>query len=95
MFICNGECSFSQGNLSSHNGNGSGGINCSVRRITSEKGWGEVEVGAGSGLTLATKGFRNFSRGMFGNGSIITHFTPDGLRVGTVASKYQFLFCHI
>lgn len=75
------------GNLASHNGNGSGGINCSIRRITSERGWGELEVGAGNGLTLATKAFRNFSHGMFGNGSIHTHFTPNGLRVGTVVSK--------
>ncbi|XP_047502037.1 dnaJ homolog subfamily C member 11-like isoform X1 [Penaeus chinensis] len=74
------------GNLSSHNGNGSGGINCSVRRITSEKGWGELEMGAGNGLNLAFKGFRNFSRGVFGNGSVLTHFTPNGLRVGTVAT---------
>ncbi|XP_042863914.1 dnaJ homolog subfamily C member 11-like isoform X1 [Penaeus japonicus] len=74
------------GNLSSHNGNGSGGINCSVRRITSEKGWGELEIGAGNGLNVAFKGFRNFSRGVFGNGSVLTHFTPNGLRVGTVAT---------
>lgn len=74
------------GNLSSHNGNGSGGINCSVRRITSEKGWGELELGAGNGLNIAFKGFRNFSRGVFGNGSVLTHFTPNGLRVGTVAT---------
>lgn len=78
---------FTTGNLSSHNGNGSGGINCSVRRITSEKGWGELELGAGNGLNIAFKGFRNFSRGVFGNGSVLTHFTPNGLRVGTVASK--------
>lgn len=79
---------FNTGNLSSHNGNGSGGINCSVRRITSEKGWGELELGAGNGLNIAFKGFRNFSRGVFGNGSVLTHFTPNGLRVGTVTSKY-------
>lgn len=72
------------GNLASHNGNGNGGINCSIRRITSERGWGELEVGAGNGLTIATKGFRNFSQGMFGNGSIHTHFTPNGLRIGSV-----------
>lgn len=92
--LTNKDTAILSGNLSSHNGNGSGGINFSIRRITSEKGWGEVEVGAGNGLTLATKGFRNFSRGTFGNGSILTHFTPNGLRVGTVATLANQLDKH-
>lgn len=82
------------GNLASHNGNGSGGINCSVRRITSEKGWGELEIGAGNGLTVTTKGFRNFSRGVFGNASLMTHFTPNGLRIGTIATLANQLDKH-
>ncbi|KAK7082714.1 DnaJ (Hsp40), subfamily C, member 11 [Halocaridina rubra] len=82
------------GNLASHNGNGNGGINCSVRRITSEKGWGEVEIGAGNGLTFTTKGFRNFSRGVFGNASLMSHFTANGVRLGTVATLANQLDKH-
>lgn len=74
------------GNLSSQNGTGHGGVNCCVRRVLSEKGWGEIEFGAGNGVNLSLKGFRNFSRGFFGNGSIVGHFTPTGVRLGTVAS---------
>ncbi|KAG7166506.1 dnaJ homolog subfamily C member 11-like [Homarus americanus] len=92
--LTNRDTAILSGNLSSHNGNGSGGINCSVRRITSDKGWGEVEIGAGNGLTFATKGFRNFSRGMFGNASVLTHFTPNGLRVGTVTTLANQLDKH-
>ncbi|XP_050737398.1 dnaJ homolog subfamily C member 11-like [Eriocheir sinensis] len=92
--LTNKDTAILSGNLTSHNGNGSGGINCSIRRLTSEKGWGELEVGAGNGLTIATKGFRNFSHGMFGNGSILTHFTPNGLRVGTVVTMANQLDKH-
>ncbi|XP_069960476.1 dnaJ homolog subfamily C member 11 isoform X2 [Cherax quadricarinatus] len=92
--LTNRDTAILSGNLSSQNGNGSGGINCSIRRVTSDKGWGEVEVGAGNGLTIAAKAFRNFSRGMFGNGSVITHFTPNGLRVGTVTTLANQLDKH-
>ncbi|KAK4326997.1 hypothetical protein Pmani_002515 [Petrolisthes manimaculis] len=92
--LTNRDTAILSGNLSSHNGNGNGGINCSIRRVTSDKGWGEVEVGAGNGLSLAAKGFRNFSRGVFGNGSVLTHFTPNGLRVGTVATLANQLDQH-
>uniref|UniRef100_A0A4W6DL60 DnaJ homolog subfamily C member 11 n=1 Tax=Lates calcarifer TaxID=8187 RepID=A0A4W6DL60_LATCA len=33
------------GSLSTHNGNGGGTINLALRRVTSAKGWGEVELG--------------------------------------------------
>uniref|UniRef100_A0A672MTC8 DnaJ homolog subfamily C member 11-like n=1 Tax=Sinocyclocheilus grahami TaxID=75366 RepID=A0A672MTC8_SINGR len=33
------------GSLSTHNGNGGGNINLALRRVTSAKGWGEVEFG--------------------------------------------------
>ncbi|KAK3881827.1 hypothetical protein Pcinc_013759 [Petrolisthes cinctipes] len=92
--LTNRDTAILSGNLSSHNGNGNGGINCSIRRVTSDKGWGEVEVGAGNGLSLAAKGFRNFSRGVFGNGSVLTHFTPNGLRIGTVATLANQLDQH-
>ncbi|KAL7648908.1 UNVERIFIED_CONTAM: hypothetical protein RMT77_000842 [Armadillidium vulgare] len=82
------------GNLSSQNGTGHGGVNCCVRRVLSEKGWGEIEFGAGNGVNLSLKGFRNFSRGFFGNGSIIGHFTPTGVRLGTVATLANQLDKH-
>ncbi|MCL4128914.1 UNVERIFIED_CONTAM: hypothetical protein GTU68_050335 [Idotea baltica] len=82
------------GNLSSQNGTGNGGINCCMRRVLSEKGWGEVELGAGNGVNISLKGFRNFSRGFFGNTSVISHFTPNGARLGTVATLANQLDKH-
>lgn len=84
--LTNQDTAILSGNLNSHNGNGSGALSCSLRKVTSEKGWGELEIGAGNGLSLTAKGFRNFSRGVFGNCSVLTHFSPTGLRIGTVAT---------
>uniref|UniRef100_A0A8C7KK74 DnaJ homolog subfamily C member 11 n=1 Tax=Oncorhynchus kisutch TaxID=8019 RepID=A0A8C7KK74_ONCKI len=52
------------GSLSTHNGNGGGNINVALRRVTSAKGWGEVEFGAGDthGPLLGMKIFRNLTQ---------------------------------
>ncbi|XP_001625184.2 dnaJ homolog subfamily C member 11 isoform X2 [Nematostella vectensis] len=50
------------GSLGVRNGNGSGSVALSMRRVLSYKAWGEVEVGAGDGPTLTFRGFRNLTK---------------------------------
>lgn len=40
--LTNSDTAVLSGSLSTHNGNGGGNINMTVRRVTSAKGWGEV-----------------------------------------------------
>lgn len=77
------------GQVNSHNGTGTGMINCSVRRVLSAKGWAEFEVGAGNGLICSIKGFRTLSKRCFGNMSGTFQFTPLGIRPGL-----QFVLGH-
>uniref|UniRef100_A0A5F9DHF0 DnaJ heat shock protein family (Hsp40) member C11 n=1 Tax=Oryctolagus cuniculus TaxID=9986 RepID=A0A5F9DHF0_RABIT len=51
------------GSLSTQNGNGGGSINFALRRVTSAKGWGELEFGAGDlqGPLFGLKLFRNLT----------------------------------
>ncbi|XP_022100618.1 dnaJ homolog subfamily C member 11-like [Acanthaster planci] len=53
------------GNLSTQNGNGSGNFNISYRRIFSYQSWGEFQVSAGGGPSLALKMFRNLNKRSF------------------------------
>ena len=64
-------------------------MNCSVRKVISPKGWAEMAIGAGDGLGVNLSGFRQFSQGFFGTGSIITKLTSNGLHLGSVACE-----CH-
>ncbi|CAH1239826.1 DNAJC11 [Branchiostoma lanceolatum] len=77
------------GSLQSQNGMGGGTVNCSLRRITSDLGWAEFEVGAGEGLFLGLKGHRIISKGCWGQVSGILQSTPRGFRPGinTVVSR--------
>ena len=50
------------GNLSTQNGNGSGNISGTMRRLTSHNGWVEAEISAGNGAALGLRGFRNLWR---------------------------------
>nr|CAD7440381.1 unnamed protein product [Timema bartmani] len=70
------------GSLSTQNGVGSGSVNVSARRLLSEKGWVEAEVGAGSGPTLSLKGFRTLTKRTFANATGLFQFTPVGIRPG-------------
>lgn len=54
------------GCLEHTNGDGSGSVNCSLRRVFSHKGWGEMELGTGNGGSLVLKAFRNLDRKRFG-----------------------------
>ncbi|XP_041063123.1 dnaJ homolog subfamily C member 11 isoform X3 [Carcharodon carcharias] len=72
------------GSLSTQNGNGGGSINIALRRVTSAKGWGELEFGAGDiqGPLFGMKIFRNLTSQSF----ITTHcglqFSSRGIRPG-------------
>ncbi|XP_031817421.1 dnaJ homolog subfamily C member 11 [Sarcophilus harrisii] len=64
------------GSLSTQNGNGGGSINFALRRVTSAKGWGEFEFGAGDlqGPLFGLKLFRNLTPRCF----IKTQFSSPG-----------------
>ncbi|XP_078696135.1 dnaJ homolog subfamily C member 11-like isoform X2 [Branchiostoma floridae x Branchiostoma belcheri] len=70
------------GSLQSQNGMGGGTVNCSLRRITSDQGWAEFEVGAGEGLFWGLKGYRVISKGCWGQVSGVLQSTPRGFRPG-------------
>lgn len=72
------------GSLSTHNGNGGGTINLALRRVTSTKGWGEVELGAGDthGPLLAMKIFRNLTPRFFVTGQCGLQLSSRGVRPG-------------
>lgn len=42
--LTNSDTAVLSGSLSTHNGNGGGNINMTIRRVTSAKGWGEVQT---------------------------------------------------
>uniref|UniRef100_A0A8D3BWP4 DnaJ homolog subfamily C member 11 n=1 Tax=Scophthalmus maximus TaxID=52904 RepID=A0A8D3BWP4_SCOMX len=72
------------GSLSTHNGNGGGNINLALRRVTSAKGWGEVELGAGDthGPLLGMKIFRNLTPRFFVTAQCGLQFSSRGVRPG-------------
>ncbi|XP_074654663.1 dnaJ homolog subfamily C member 11-like [Tubulanus polymorphus] len=70
------------GNLSTHNGTGSGTITASSRRILSDKGWAELEVSAGNGPMIHLKGFRTFTKHLFGTMSGFLQFSRGGIQPG-------------
>uniref|UniRef100_A0A665T2N2 DnaJ homolog subfamily C member 11 n=1 Tax=Echeneis naucrates TaxID=173247 RepID=A0A665T2N2_ECHNA len=86
--LTNSDTAVLSGSLSTHNGNGGGNINMTVRRVTSAKGWGEVELGAGDilGPLIGLKVFRNVTPPfcityfLFNQLSCGLQFSPRGLR---------------
>ncbi|KAJ8016755.1 hypothetical protein DPEC_G00010660 [Dallia pectoralis] len=80
------------GSLSTHNGNGGGNINLALRRVTSAKGWGEVEFGAGDthGPLLGMKIFRNLTARCFVTAQCGLQFSSRGVRPGctTVLARH-------
>lgn len=75
------------GDLSMKNGIGAGTVNLSLRRLVSQKGWFEVEVGAGNGPTFSLKGHRTLTRRIFFNGGTVISFMPNEIRPGFVGSR--------
>ncbi|XP_073512625.1 dnaJ homolog subfamily C member 11 [Phyllobates terribilis] len=72
------------GSLSTQNGNGGGSINLALRRVTSAKGWGELELGAGDlqGPLFGLKVFRNLTPKCFFTTSCVLQFSSQGVRPG-------------
>ncbi|KAK2862350.1 hypothetical protein Q5P01_001883 [Channa striata] len=80
--LTNSDTAVLSGSLSTHNGNGGGNINMTVRRVMSAKGWGEVEFGAGDilGPLIGLKVFRNLTPRCFLTAQCGLQFSPRGLR---------------
>uniref|UniRef100_A0A672JFA7 DnaJ homolog subfamily C member 11 n=1 Tax=Salarias fasciatus TaxID=181472 RepID=A0A672JFA7_SALFA len=80
------------GSLSTHNGNGGGTINLALRRVTSAKGWGEIELGAGDthGPLFGMKIFRNLTSRSFVTAQCGLQFSSRGVRPGvtTVLARH-------
>ncbi|KAM9855669.1 dnaJ homolog subfamily C member 11a [Aulostomus maculatus] len=70
------------GSLSTHNGNGGGTINLALRRVTSAKGWGELEFGAGDtlGPLFGLKMFRNLTPRLFVTAQCGLQFSSQRVR---------------
>uniref|UniRef100_A0A6M2DIU2 Putative molecular chaperone dnaj superfamily n=1 Tax=Xenopsylla cheopis TaxID=163159 RepID=A0A6M2DIU2_XENCH len=78
------------GSIGTQNGTGSGRVNISGRRLLSERGWIELDIGAGSGPSMGFKGFRTLSKRVFCNFVSVLQFTPRGIRpefVSTLAMQ--------
>ncbi|XP_049428228.1 dnaJ homolog subfamily C member 11 [Epinephelus fuscoguttatus] len=80
--LTNSDTAVLSGSLSTHNGNGGGNINMTIRRVTSAKGWGELELGAGDilGPLIGLKVFRNITPRCFLTAQCGLQFSPRGLR---------------
>ncbi|XP_024863095.1 dnaJ homolog subfamily C member 11 isoform X2 [Kryptolebias marmoratus] len=80
--LTNTDTAMLSGSLSTHNGSGGGNINMTVRRVTSAKGWGEVEFGAGDilGPLVGLKVFHNITPRCFLTAQCGLQFSPRGLR---------------
>uniref|UniRef100_A0A3B3ZDU6 Uncharacterized protein n=1 Tax=Periophthalmus magnuspinnatus TaxID=409849 RepID=A0A3B3ZDU6_9GOBI len=80
------------GSLSTHNGNGGGSITLALRKVTSAKGWGEIEVGAGDahGPLFGMKIFRNLTPRCFVTAQCGLQFSSRGARPGftTVLARH-------
>ncbi|XP_076023278.1 dnaJ homolog subfamily C member 11a [Genypterus blacodes] len=80
------------GSLSTHNGNGGGTINLALRRVTSPKGWGEVEFEAGdtNGPHIGMKIFRNLTPRFVVTAQCGLRFSSRGVRPGmtTVLARH-------
>ncbi|XP_014226871.1 dnaJ homolog subfamily C member 11 isoform X2 [Trichogramma pretiosum] len=82
------------GELGIKNGVGSGSINFAVRRLVSQRGWFEVEVGAGSGPTLGFRGYRSLTKRIFFNGGTVLRVNPNEITPGFVGTLTMQLDTH-
>lgn len=74
------------GNLSVHNGQGNGRFTIAARRVISSKGWVEVDLGAGNGLSMGGKGSRNFGKRIFATANVNLNFRQNGIVPGLVGT---------
>lgn len=73
------------GNLNVHNGQGSGRFSITGRRVIN-KGWIEVDVGAGNGVSTSGKISRNLGKRIFSTANLNLNFRPNGVIPGIVAT---------
>jgi len=73
------------GDLSHINGNGTGNVNMCMRRLFSQKAWGECEISAGDGPRCRIKGFRNINKKTFGTISLNSSLVQAKLTAGLQA----------
>ncbi|XP_067659298.1 dnaJ homolog subfamily C member 11-like [Haliotis asinina] len=79
------------GNLSTQNGTGTGAFVASWRRLTSDKGWMELETVFGNGLGGSIKGFRQLTRRCYGTCAASLQGTSRSLRpILSSTIAYQF-----
>lgn len=64
-----------------------GGFIVSGRRLIN-KGWLELDVGAGNGPVIGLKGSRNLTSKVFCNGGATLNFRQNAIIPGLVGSKY-------
>ncbi|CAO1401492.1 unnamed protein product [Diamesa serratosioi] len=74
------------GNLNVHNGQGNGRFTIAARRVISSKGWVEVDLGAGNGLSMGGKGSRNFGKRIFATANVNLNFRQNGIVPGLVGT---------
>ncbi|XP_050414413.1 dnaJ homolog subfamily C member 11 [Patella vulgata] len=79
------------GSLMTQNGNGDGTFVTTWRRLTSHKGWAEVEIAAGNNMNGSIKGFRQLSKRCYGTVVGSLQSTRRGIRPSIVSMlAYQF-----
>lgn len=74
------------GNLNVSNGQGNGRFMLSARRVLSSRGWIELDMGAGNGLSFGGKGLRNLGKRIFVNGQINLNMRQNALVPSLVGS---------
>ncbi|XP_054714168.1 dnaJ homolog subfamily C member 11-like [Uloborus diversus] len=70
------------GSLTTQNGTGAGNVACTMKKVISSNSWIEYGIGAGNGLGLNMKGFRNLSKRCFGTLQTSMLFANSGLTAG-------------
>ncbi|XP_075997243.1 dnaJ homolog subfamily C member 11-like [Genypterus blacodes] len=80
--LTNKDTAVLSGSLSTHNGNGGGNINMTIHKVTSAKGWGELELEAGDilGPLIGLKMFRSLTPRCFLTAQCGMQFSPRGPR---------------
>lgn len=62
-------------------------MNIAARKITSEKGWAELDIGIGNGPTTGLKVFRTITKRVFFTGVGMLQFSPHGIHPSLVSSQ--------
>lgn len=89
------DCLTMSGSLSSHNGNGTGGFMITGRRLIN-KGWLELDMGAGGGPIISMRGSRNLTNKVYCTGGGTLNFRQNGIIPGLVGSKATgYFLCRV